>query len=107
MFFHVTHNCNRGDACRFSHGPISEAELENLRQISEEIEIDKKSVGENECCELKTMPGDLAKAILDDKSEVEPAKESFENIPSLSVQSVEEAPLIESAQSTEGDDLFF
>ena len=25
MFFHITHNCNRGDACRFSHAPISEA----------------------------------------------------------------------------------
>ena len=47
IFFHVTHNCNRGDACRFSHAAISEAELENLRRIHEEMEMEKKSVGMN------------------------------------------------------------
>ena len=51
MFFHITHNCNRGDACRFSHAPISEADLENLRRISEELEMEKKSVGMNRKCE--------------------------------------------------------
>ena len=47
IFFHVTHNCNRGDACRFSHAAISKAELKSLRRIHKEIEMDKRSVGMN------------------------------------------------------------
>ena len=46
MFFHITHNCMRGDDCRFSHAPLSESELANLRRIYEEVELDKKSVWE-------------------------------------------------------------
>ena len=45
MFFHITHNCSRGEDCRFSHDPLSESELANLRRIYEEVELDKKSVG--------------------------------------------------------------
>ena len=44
MFFHITHNCSRGEDCRFSHDPLSESELANLRRIYEEVELDKKSV---------------------------------------------------------------
>ena len=53
------------------------------------------------------MPSDIAKAMLEEKSdEVEP-KESFENFPSLSIQPVEETPESESIPSIEDDDLFF
>jgi hypothetical protein len=53
------------------------------------------------------MPSDIAKAMLEEKSdEVEP-KESFENVPSLSIQPVEETPESESIPSIEDDDLFF
>ena len=44
IFFHVLHNCARGDDCRFSHDPISEEALENLRRVHEEVEMEKKSV---------------------------------------------------------------
>ena len=53
------------------------------------------------------MPSDIAKAMLEEKSdEVEP-KESFENVPSLNTQPIEEIPISESSPSIEGDDLFF
>ena len=42
MFFHITHNCSRGDNCRFSHDPISDEQLNELKSIHEEIELEKE-----------------------------------------------------------------
>ena len=44
MFFHITHNCSRGDNCKFSHDPISDEQLNELKRIHEEIELEKQSV---------------------------------------------------------------
>ena len=32
MFFHVTHNCTRGEKCKFSHEAISPEELAELKK---------------------------------------------------------------------------
>lgn len=48
MFFHVTHNCTRGDKCKFSHEAISPEELAELKRIYDEVEMEKHSVGGNE-----------------------------------------------------------
>ena len=44
MFFHVCHNCTKGNLCRFNHNAISSEELEELRRIYEEVELEKRSV---------------------------------------------------------------
>ena len=44
MFFHVTHNCAKGDSCKFSHENISEDQLRELKRIYEEVQLEKKSV---------------------------------------------------------------
>lgn len=46
MFFHITHNCTRGEKCKFSHEAISPEELAELKRIYDEMELEKHSVGE-------------------------------------------------------------
>lgn len=44
MFYHITHNCTRGENCRFSHDPLTEEQLASLKSIYEEVELEKQSV---------------------------------------------------------------
>lgn len=44
MFFHIMHNCTRGANCRFSHEVLTEEQKEHLKNLYDELEMEKQSV---------------------------------------------------------------
>lgn len=45
MFFHIMHNCTRGENCRFSHEALTKEQMAHLKSIYDELELEKQSVG--------------------------------------------------------------
>ena len=45
MFFHILHNCTRGENCRFSHDTLTEEQMAHLKNLYDELELEKQSVG--------------------------------------------------------------
>lgn len=109
MFFHVTHNCSRGDNCKFSHDPITEEELQELKRIHEEVELEKKSVCFVFELFMQTMPVEVAKAMMEEKPKEEAPTLSFEDIPTImppiiTMENKEEKPA--EVESEEDDEYY-
>lgn len=93
IFYHITHNCSRGDHCKFSHDPISDEQLQELKRIHEEVELEKQSVEHEDMNHLQSMPAEVAKAMIADlgskpveTSAVQKGEEQtklFEDLPSI------------------------